>query len=125
MHGIVLEHISRGERHRQFNEMDENELKSRLQTIQNVMRMVKHLFEGHNISAEQKEDIRDRVKDHEDVINAADDVLKLQKNISHELAVMIVNIIICFNSISNTLKDERVREWIEDFSKRLCDHSGP
>ena len=36
---------------------------------------------------------------------------------------MIVNIIICYNSISNTLKDERVREWIENFSKRLCEHS--
>ena len=34
---------------------------------------------------------------------------------------MIVNIIICYNSISNTLKDERVREWIGSFSQRLCD----
>ena len=87
--------------------------------------MVKHLFEGHNISEEKKQDIVEIVKAHEEVINAADEVLKTQKNINDELAVMIVNIIICFNSISNTLKDPRVREWIEDFSKRLCDHSHP
>ena len=81
--------------------MDEIELKSRLQTIQNVMRMVKHLFEGHNISDKDREDIVSQVKSHEDVINAADDVLKTMQNNNHELAVMIVNIIICFNSISN------------------------
>ena len=59
------------------------------------------------------------------MIKDADEVLRTQANISHELAVMIVNIIICFNSISPTLSDGRVREWIEDFSKRLCDHSHP
>ena len=51
MHGRALVHISIGDRHRAFNEMEESELRSRLQTIQNVMRMAKHLFEGHNIEA--------------------------------------------------------------------------
>ena len=44
------------------------------------MRMVKHLFEGHNISEEKKQDIVDRVKENEDVIKAADEVLKNQHN---------------------------------------------
>lgn len=55
--------------------MDETELKSRLQTIQNVMRMVKHLFEGHHIENEKKQEIVDNVKENEAVINAADEVL--------------------------------------------------
>lgn len=38
------------------------------------------------------------------------------------MAVIIVNIIICFNSIQNTLTKERVMKWIKDFSHRLCDH---
>lgn len=36
-----------------------------------------------------------------------------------ELAIIIVNIIICYNSISNKLDSERVKSWIKTFSERL------
>ena len=36
-----------------------------------------------------------------------------------ELAIIIVNIIICYNSISNKLDSERVKPWIQTFSERL------
>jgi hypothetical protein len=40
-----------------------------------------------------------------------------------ELAIIIVNIIICYNSISNKLDSERVKTWIKTFSERLIDAS--
>ena len=36
-----------------------------------------------------------------------------------DLAIMIVNIIICYNSISNTLEQNKVQKWVGTFSKRL------
>ena len=41
------------------------------------------------------------------------------------MAVMIVKIISCFNSISNKLDIDRVRSWISDFSKRLIEAARP
>ena len=50
----------------------------------------------------------------------------LDQNINDDdMAIMIVNIIICFNSISNMLKIEVVRSWIVDFSRRLIEAAKP
>lgn len=38
---------------------------------------------------------------------------------------MIVNIIICFNSISNKLEAARVKTWISNFSSRLVESAKP
>ena len=38
---------------------------------------------------------------------------------------MIVNIIICFNSISNKLEVGRVKTWISNFSSRLVESAKP
>jgi len=38
---------------------------------------------------------------------------------------MIVNIIICYNSISNNLDAAVVKEWIQNFSRRLVESSKP
>ena len=38
---------------------------------------------------------------------------------------MIVNIIICYNSISNNLDTSRVKSWISKFSERLVESSKP
>jgi len=85
--------------------------------------MVKHLFEGQYGDKAEKNDIVEAATEQKAVIEQADRVLdssRTQNN--HDLAVIIVNIIICFNSIQNTLTKERVMKWIKDFSCRLCDH---
>lgn len=66
----------------------------------------------------------EKVNTREPVINKADSLLQTHKN-NDDLAIMIVNIIICFNSISNKLNAERVRKWISDFSKRLIGSAQP
>ena len=54
----------------------------------------------------------------------ADDLLQSHLN-NDDLAIMIVNIIICFNSISNKLDAKRVKAWITNFSQRLVESSKP
>lgn len=72
--------------------------------------MVKHLFEG-NLGPEDQAKLVAEVTHNEDVIEQADALL--QKHASNDdLAIMIVNIIICFNSISNKLETEHVRQWV-------------
>ena len=44
---------------------------------------------------------------------------------SYDLGIMIVNIIICFNSISNQLKQGHVRTWVKLFSQRLVAAASP
>ena len=46
MHRIALNHINSSQKQLDWNEQDETRLKSHLQTVQNVMKMVKNLFEG-------------------------------------------------------------------------------
>ena len=41
------------------------------------------------------------------------------------MAVMIVKIISCFNSISNNMDKSKVEQWIEDFSGRLIEAAKP
>ena len=84
---------------------DEAKLKSHLQTVQNVMKMVKHLFEG--ASQEQKEEIVLKVeaKQNRELIQQVDLLLQQYKG-NDDMAVMIVKIISCFNSISNDMKEE-------------------
>lgn len=72
--------------------------------------MIKNIYEG-NITEEQKQEIFDKVNSKEQVISVADDLLKSHSN-NDDLAIMIVNIIICFNSISNRLDENRVKVWI-------------
>ena len=38
---------------------------------------------------------------------------------------MIVNIIICFNSIQNKLDGARVKSWVASFTQRLIESSKP
>ena len=122
MYSIALKHIAIKD-NEDLEEMDEKDLMEKLQTIHKVLRMVKHLFEGQYGDKAEKDDIVEAATEQKAVIEQADRVLdssRTQNN--HDLAVIIVNIIICFNSIQNTLTKERVMKWIKDFSHRLCDH---
>ena len=66
------------------------------------MKMVKHLFEGTD-STEVKMLISQKVEENRSVIDAADDLLQRISD-NDDLAVMLVKIISCFNSISNKLE---------------------
>jgi len=57
----------------------------------------------------------------EQIITDSDQLLTNYKDSEKkdELAIIIVNIIISYNSISNKLEPERVKSWIMTFSNRL------
>lgn len=87
------------------------------------MKIVKNIYEGC-IADELKQEIFEKVNSKEDVINMADNLLQTQHN-NDDLAIMIVNIIICFNSISNKLDANRVKSWISNFSTRFIESASP
>lgn len=99
------------------SESNDEQLKSHLQTIQNVMKMVKHLFEGAGDKETQKQ-IVDEVEKSKACIERVDDLLQNRKS-NDDLSVMIVKIITCFNSISNNMDETKIRKWISDFSKAM------
>lgn len=66
----------------------------------------------------------DKVNANEEVIDHADSLLQ-KYHTNDDLAIMIVNIIICFNSICNKLETEHVRQWVQNFSKRLIESAKP
>lgn len=82
--------------------------------------MIKNIYDG-NISPEQQQDIYNKVTQREQIITESDQLLNNYKDSENEdeLAIIIVNIIICYNSISNKLDPERVKSWIQTFSERL------
>jgi hypothetical protein len=85
--------------------------------------MIKNIFDG-NISREQQQDIYYRVTAEEKIITESDELLNnykdaYSKDELDELAIIIVNIIICYNSISKKLDCERVKSWIQTFTDRL------
>lgn len=87
------------------------------------MKMIKNIFDG-NISREQQHDIYVKVTAKEEIITESDQLLNsykesYSKDELDELAIIIVNIIICYNSISKKLDCERVKNWITTFTERL------
>jgi hypothetical protein len=88
------------------------------------MKMIKNIFEG-NITPEQKQNIFETVTAREQIITDSDQLLSKYKDSEKkdELAIIIVNIIICYNAISNQLEPERVKSWIMTFSERLINAS--
>jgi hypothetical protein len=85
--------------------------------------MIKNIFDG-NISREQQHDIYVKVTAKEEIITESDQLLNsykesYSKDELDELAIIIVNIIICYNSISKKLDSERVKNWISQFTERL------
>lgn len=98
-------------------EGDDVKLKAHLQTVQNVMKMVKHLFEGIE-STETKQKIVEKVEEHRSVMDRVDDLLNTYKG-NEDMIIMIVKIISCFNSISNKMDERKVLEWISEFSARM------
>ena len=87
------------------------------------MKIVKHIYEG-NITPEQQSNLVEKVGQNEHLIDQADILLKSYNN-NDDLAIKIVNIIICFNSICNKLDTEHVRMWVQNFAKRLIESSKP
>jgi len=77
------------------------------------MKMIKNIFDG-NIEQDQQRDIFVEVTRREQIITDSDQLLNNYKDSENkdELAIIIVNIIICYNSISNKLDPERVKSWI-------------
>ena len=84
------------------------------------------MFEGSGTTEAQKTDIHEKVsrQGYQDVINKTDSLLQSHSD-QDELVIMIVNIIICYNSISNNLDTSRVKSWISKFSERLVESSKP
>lgn len=119
IHEICLRYISENLDFKE-SQKDDQALKQILTTIQNIMKMIKNIFDG-NISHEQQSDIFVQVTKCEQIITDSDQLLNNYKDSENkdELAIIIVNIIICYNSISKKLDSERVKSWIQTFSERL------
>ena len=112
-----LNYISQGKEFK-IDEIDSIEdLIQKLSSIQNVMKVIKNCYE-RNIKESDKKAIQDMVKNHREMINISDQLL--QKYSDHDdIAIIVVNIIICFNSINKQLKPAHVKTWIENFTNRL------
>ena len=127
MHGIALRHIQVRNASQSvaasLDAQDDTRLRGHLQTVQNVMKMVKHLFEGAP-DKEMKQDIVEKVEENRKLIEKVDELLERYKG-NDDMAVMIVKIISCFNSISNNMDEEKVRLWIQDFSGRFIEAARP
>ena len=81
------------------------------------MKMLKNIFDGAEKS-QTRRDINKTVENYKNIIERADSLLPKQEK-NDELTIMIVNIIICFNSITNELNAEKVKDWLENFRVRL------
>ena len=101
IHEICLRYISENLNFTK-PQKDDQALKQILTTIQNIMKMIKNIFDG-NISPEKRQDIFVKVTQREQIITDSDQLLNNYKDSENkdELAIIIVNIIICYNSISN------------------------
>lgn len=87
------------------------------------MKMVKNLFEGAE-TEEVKHDIVQKVEANRELVDKVNNLLASYKG-NDDMAVMIVKIISCFNSISNNMDKSKVEQWIEDFSGRLIEAAKP
>lgn len=97
---VGLNYISQGEKLK-IDEMNVEDLIQKLSSIQNVMKVIKNCYE-RNIKPADKLAIEEMVKNHSEMINISDKLL--QKYSDHDdIAIIVVNIIICFNSIIKQL----------------------
>lgn len=97
---VGLNYISQGEQLK-IDKMNIEDLIQKLSSIQNVMKVIKNWYE-RNIKDSDKKAIQDMVKSHGEMINISDQLL--QKYSDHDdIAIIVVNIIICFNSINKQL----------------------
>lgn len=97
---VGLDYISKGKQLK-IDEMDIDDLIQKLSSIQNVMKIIKNCYE-RNIKESDKKAIQDMVRNHSEMINISDQLL--QKYSDHDdIAIIVVNIIICFNSINKQL----------------------
>eukprot|EP00347_Sterkiella_histriomuscorum_P023636 403333912 len=123
LHELSLEYITKYQS-LNFTDITEKQLRQILTAIYNVMKLVKNLYEGGSITEAIKLDIFEKVSAKEEFIVMADNLLQSYQN-NDELAIMIVNIIICFSSIQNKLDQNRVKGWISNFSARLIESCTP
>ena len=98
---ICLRYISENQIFTKIHK-DDQSLKQILTTIQNIMKLIKNIYEG-NITEAQKSSIYEIVLQREQIITDSDLLLNKYQDSEKkdELAIIIVNIIICYNAISN------------------------
>lgn len=97
---VGLDYIFQGKQIK-YDEMDVEELIHQLSSIQNVMKIIKNWYEL-STKENDKRTIQDMVRNHGEMISISDQLL--QKYSDHDdIAIIVVNIIIWFNSISKQL----------------------
>jgi hypothetical protein len=93
---VSFEYITQGEM-LNVEEMEVDKLIQKLSSIQNVMKVIKNWFE-RNIKTSDKKAIEKMIDNKKEMIDTCD--LLLKKYSDHDdIAIIVVNIIICFNSI--------------------------
>ena len=81
------------------------------------MKLIKNVYEG-DLTKEAKKKISDEVKKHDEIIIICDELLTKHEN-NDDVAIMVVSIIISFNSINKQVENSKVKSWIMKFSLRL------
>ena len=104
------------------SEEDKPKLKEFLMVTQNVMKMIRNLHEGVEESSESRNSIVKEVMERKQIFDYARKILEDENyKKDDELAVIIVNIIICFNSIALINDNPLLKIWLSDFSKRFIE----
>ena len=104
------------------SEEDKPKLKEFLMVTQNVMKMIRNLHEGVEESSESRNSIVKEVMERKKIFDYARKILEDENyKKDDELAVIIVNIIICFNSIALINDNPLLKIWLSDFSKRFIE----
>lgn len=94
--------------------------KRQLLMIQSVMKMIRNLHEGVHNNVKQRVSITKRVLEMKPVFDSAECVLDDdQFRDDGELAVIIVNLIICFNALTHIVDTSQLKRWLADFSGRF------
>jgi hypothetical protein len=78
------------------------------------MKLIKNVFEG-DLPKELKKKISDEVKKHDEIIMICDELLTKHED-NDDIAIMVVSIIISFNSINKQVESSKVKSWILKFS---------
>jgi hypothetical protein len=98
-----------------------SKVKNTLLLIQQVMKMIVNLHEGVSSDVKMQDRITSKVLEQREIFSQTDALLDdKQFHGDGELAVIIVNVLICFNAVAHNCDQSQIRKWLIDFSGRFA-----
>mmetsp|Transcript_16496 Transcript_16496/g.25481 ORF Transcript_16496/g.25481 Transcript_16496/m.25481 type:complete len:164 (-) Transcript_16496:5695-6186(-) len=88
-----------------FSKVHDQALKEVLLAIADIMKMIRNVYQSKDLSDDQKQDIFTKVTQRRQIITDSDLLLRDSSYYTKDdLAVIIINIIVCYVSISSSLE---------------------